>query len=199
MIKTNITREYPAHIATCAYSDKSLYLADYTQKTKTLALEERRGVVIQDIPPTDIDYFTLQNDVGLQNGFIKFDNTSFTRPGNNPLPQCECVVFPETSTNDSWIFFAELKYSDNTYNNNNKKLAEAIRQLYKTRTYYFQKGIFSKTNTCYLLASLPMQAEPFVQTIVSPTDLQRLKRKHNVVLRLRNHAEIVNDKKINVY
>jgi len=199
MIKTNITREYPAHIATCAYSDKSLYLADYTQKTKTLPLAKRRGVkIFQDIPPTDIDCFTLQNDVGLQNGFIIFDHTSFTKPDGNIASQCECVVFPETSTTDSWIFFAELKYSDNTYKNNNKKLAEAIRQLYKTRTYYFQKGIFSKTNTCYLLASLPVQAEPFAQTIVSQTDLKKLKRKHNVILRLQNHAEIENDKKINV-
>lgn len=98
---------------------------------------------------------------------------------------------------DSWIFFAELKYSNRPYNNDNN-LRKAISQLYYTSTYYRVKGIFSKTNTCYLLASLPMQAEPFAQTIISPVDLLRLKRKHNVILRLQNHAEIQDDKAISV-
>jgi hypothetical protein len=134
MIKINIAREYPAHIATCSYSDKSLYLADYTEQTKTLA--NKRGVeIFQNTPPGDIDCFTLQNDVNLLNGFIKFDNTSFTRPDGSAF---------------------------------------------------------------YLLASLPKQAEPFVYTVILPTDLLRLKRKHNVVLRLQNYAEIQDDKMIGI-
>ncbi|GAB6012010.1 hypothetical protein [Viscerimonas tarda] len=196
MIKTNIAREYPAHSAVCTYSDKSLYLADYTEQTKASPI--KRGVeIFQAIHPTGIKFFTLQNNVSLLNGFIKFDNTSFTRPDGRALSQCECVVFPKTSDSDSWIFFAELKYSSKKCNNNSN-IQKAVKQLYKTRTYYFQRKIFSKTNPCYLLASLPMQAEPFAQTIISPTDLLRLKRKHNVILRLQNHAEIQDGKIISV-
>jgi len=177
MIKANITREYPTHIARYNYSDKTLYLADYTNQTNNA-----RGVeIFEAIPPFDIDSFELKNDVNLLKGYIHFDNSSFTRPDGSALSQCECVVFPNTSVADSWIFFAELKYSNKPYKNNNN-IAKAIKQLYKTRTYYLNKGIFSKRNTCYLLASLPMQAEPFVQTVISPMDLQRLKRKHNVIL-----------------
>ena len=193
MIKANITREYPTHIARYNYSDKTLYLADYTNQTNNA-----RGVeIFEAIPPSDIDSFELKNDVNLLNGYIHFDNSSFTRPDGSALSQCECVVFPNTSVADSWIFFTELKYSNKPYKNNNN-IAKAIKQLYKTRTYYLNKGIFSKRNTCYLLASLPMQAEPFVQTVISPMDLQRLKRKHNVILRLQNYAEIQDDKMINV-
>jgi hypothetical protein len=193
MIKTNIAQEYPAHIARCNYSDQTLYLTDYTEQTRSA-----RGVeIFETTPPSDIESFELKNDVNLQNGYIDFDNTSFTRSDGSALSQCECVVFPENSKVDSWIFFVELKYSNRPYRNDNN-LRKAIRQLYKTKTYYLNKGVFSKTNTCYLLASLPMQAEPFAQTIVSPMDLQRLKRKHNVVLRLKNHAEIQNDKLISV-
>jgi hypothetical protein len=192
MIKSNITREYPAHIAICTYSDQSLYLADYTEQTKTLPV--KRGVeIFQGAAPTDIDSVVLQNEVNLQIGCIKFDNTSFSRPNGSALSQCECVIFPETSNVNSWIFFAELKYSNRAYNNDNN-LRKAVKQLYKTRTYYFRRGIFSKTNPCYLLAALPMQAEPFTQTVISPTDLLRLKRKHNVILRLQNHAAIQDDK-----
>ena len=193
MLKTNIIREYPAHIASCNYSDKTLYLADYTNQTHHV-----RGVeIFESTPPADIDSFELKNEVNLLNGYIRFNNSSFTRPNGSALSQCECVVFPTISVADSWILFVELKYSNNPYNNNNN-ITKAIKQLYKTRTYYLNKGIFSKANPCYLLASLPMQAEPFVQTIVSPMDLQRLKRKHNAILRLQNHAEIQDDKIINV-
>ena len=193
MLKINITREYPAHIAKCNYSEKTLYLADYTNQT-----HNARGVkIFESTPPTDIDSFELKNDISLLNGYISFDNSSFTRHDGSALSQCECVVFPNSSNAESWIFFAELKYSNNPYNNGNN-IMKAIKQLYKTRTYYLNKGIFSKTNPCYLLASLPMQAEPFAQTVISPMDLQRLKSKHNVILRLQNHAEIQNDKIIDV-
>jgi hypothetical protein len=191
MIASNIAREYPAHIEVCVYSDKSLFVADYTEQTKG-----KRGVeVFQDTPPADIDYFSLQNYINLINGFIVFDRKSFIKTDRNPDSQCECVVFPKESDKQSWIFFAELKYS-NLECRNNKNIRKAINQLYKTRTYYFQKQVFSKSNTCYLFAALPMQTPPFVQSIVSPVDLLRLRRKHNVILRLQNHAEIKNSKEI---
>lgn len=196
MIKAKISQEYPSHIAKCKYSDQTLYIADYTQQTRICSI--KRGVeIFENIPPTDIHYFELENKVHLSNGYISFDNTSFTSSNGSALSQCECVIFPKISTANTWILFVELKYSYKPKNNNDN-LKRAINQLYKTRIYYLHKGIFSKTNTCYLLASLPMQVEPFAQTIISQMDLIRLKRKHNVVLRLQNHAEIQNDKLIKV-
>jgi hypothetical protein len=193
MIKTNISQAYPTHITNSKTSDQSLYLSDYTNKTK----HAREVEIFETNPPDDIDFFELKNENNIVISFIKFDNSSFIRLNGTPLSQCECVVFPDSTNNNSWIFFAELKYSSNPYWNDNH-LRKAIKQLYKTRYYYFDKAIFSKTNTCYLLASLPMQAEPFVQTVISQNDLLRLKRKHNIVLRLQNHAEIQNDRTINV-
>lgn len=202
MIKANIRREYPAHITNCsnpAYvrkcgiSDKSLFIADYTKQTNSA----RDVEVFPNVPPADIDYFSLINNVSLNSCYVTFNNSSFTRPNGNAMSQCECVVFPNTSANDSWIFFAELKYSNLDYRND-ANLTKAIRQLYKTQYYYKSKGVFSTTNTCYLLASLPQQSEPFAQTVISPMDLQRLKLNHNIVLRLQNHAEIQDDKIINV-
>jgi hypothetical protein len=64
MIKANIAREYPEQGRICAYSDKSLFLADYTEQTKPLPV--KRGVeIFQDVPPADIRYLALQNDVHL--------------------------------------------------------------------------------------------------------------------------------------
>ncbi|MDR0393777.1 MAG: hypothetical protein LBH77_01320 [Tannerella sp.] len=194
MIKANITNHYSSHINKCSYSDKSIFIADYTEQTKTSLTKKGVELFFQN-PPTDIDVFSLINNANLNTGSIVFDNTSFVYSNGNPRSQCECVIFPTTANTDSWILFTELKYSNKDYNNGNN-LRKAINQLYKTRTYYFQKGIFGITNTCYLLASLPMQAEPFANFSLPPAKMQSLKLKYNIVLRLKNSAEIIDDENI---
>jgi hypothetical protein len=184
MIKSNIAREYSNHIVKS--SDKSLYLTDYANQTNFA-----RGIeIFEGTPPPDIEYVTLQNDINLLNCFITFDNTSFTRPDGSPLSQCECVVFPEKSDKDSWIFYAELKYGERK--NNKYNLKKAVSQLFKTRIYYYRKRIFSKTNLCYLLASLPKQRPPF--TNIPQIDLIKLKKRHNIILRFGNQVKVLNDK-----
>lgn len=193
MIYTNIAREYPHQIANCKCSDKTLYLADYTKQTRSA----RGTEIVEDTAPTDIGCFELKNDSKLRVSYIWFDNQSFLRPdGRNSYPQCECVVFPENSTENSWVFFAELKYCTEKQNDND--IRKAIKQLYLTRFYYKTSGIFSPLNTCYLLVSLPTQSEPFVQYVITPARLLQLKRRHNIVLRLRNNAEIKDNTIINV-
>jgi hypothetical protein len=187
MIKTNIAAKYPHHIVKS--SDESLYLADYTKQTVSARCTE----VFKGNPPSDIEYVTLQNDTKLMNGFIIFDNKSFTDSNGNALSQCECVVFPEKSASDSWILFVELKYSGNV-KNNIRNLRKAVSQLLKTRTYYYRNRIFSKTNLCYLLASLPKQRPPF--TNIPQTDLTKLKKKHNIILYFGNETEVLNAKKL---
>jgi len=188
MIKSNIAREYPNHIAKYDHSDESLYLADYTDQTNS-----KRGTeVVKGSPPSDIEYVTFQNDIRLSNGFIIFNNKSFKRGDGTPLPQCELVIFPEKSGNDSWIFFAELKYSVKAENNSNN-LYIAAKQLFETRKYYYRKRIFLKTNPCYLLISFPKQKLPFAN-FINPEEIAKFKRKYNIVLRIGNNVEVLNDK-----
>jgi hypothetical protein len=174
-------------------------VADYSKQTKN----KRHVKISCGAPFHDIECFTLQNDINLSNGIIVFNGKSFIKPNKDMGSQCECVVFPKTSDIHSWILFIELKYCDKPSDNekpynNEYNLRKAIKQLYKTRTYYYSRGIFSKTNTCYLLVSLPKQAEPFAQAIISPMDLVQLKGRHNVILRLLNSAIIQDDRTIDV-
>jgi len=171
MIKSNIESKYPNHIAKYDHSDESLYLADYTDQTNS-----KRGTeIVKGSPPSDIEYVTFQNNTRLLNGFIIFNNKSFKRDNGTSLPQCELVVFPENSGKDSWIFFAELKYSVKS-GNNNSNLHIAAKQLFETRKYYYRKRIFLKTNPCYLLISFPKQKPPFAN-FLSQGKLTKLKRK----------------------
>lgn len=60
------------------------------------------------------------------------------------------------------------------------------------------KQVFGITNTCYLLASLPLQSPPFANMSLSPAYLLQMKRKHNLVIRFQNSVEIVDDKQMTV-
>ncbi len=196
MIKTNIATQYSHHLINYQLSKDSIFIADYTEQTKTLAV--KRGVeIFVSTPPTDIDFFSVINKAPIEIGSIIFDHTSFVYPDGNTRSQCECFIFPEASGVDSWILFAELKYSNKPLRNTSN-LSKAIKQLFKTRRYYYMNGVISKSNTCYLIASLPMQAEPFANFSITPTLMQNLKIKLNVILRLKNSVEIVDDKTIDV-
>ena len=77
MIKAAIITEYPHHIRSCSYTTESVFIADYTEKTKTESI--KRGTeVFASTPPPDINYFHLQNDQKLEIGLIVFNNQSFT-------------------------------------------------------------------------------------------------------------------------
>lgn len=196
MIRKKIQTSFPHHLNSCTTTSSSLYVADYTEKTKNDPI--KRGTeLFEESPPSDIDFFTVNNQNKLMIEGIPFDNNSFTYPNGNIASQCECVIYPNNSNRDSWILFLELKYSNKT-KNNRYNLNKAKRQLFKTQYHYKSKKVFDKNNTCYLLASLPMQTPPFVNSSFPPNYLLTMKKKHNVIIRFQNLVEIIDDKKIKV-
>ena len=157
-------------------------------------IQSRRSVeIFCGNPPIDINYFSVINTTTLNIGYIDFNNSSFIDSNGIPKTQCECVLFPEVSDHNSWLLFCELKYSSLPYNNN-INLRKAIKQLFKTRYYYYQKNIFHLTNTTYLIASLPLQSEPFANFTVTQNFLSNIKRKKNIVFRLKNSVAVIDDK-----
>ena len=196
MIRKKIETSFPHHLNSCIATSSSLYVADYTEKTKNDPI--KRGTELFEVsPPSDIDFFTVNNQNNLMIEGIPFDNNSFTYPNGNIASQCECVIYPHCSNNESWILFLELKYSCKPKNNKNN-LNKARKQLFKTQYYYKSKGVFNKDNICYLLASLPMQCPPFANSSFPPGYLSAMKKKHNVVIRFQNSVEIIDDRKIKV-
>jgi len=190
MIRTNISRIYSHHILN-EYNE-NIFVVDYTEKTKFETI--RRSVeIFSPTPPGDNSYFSLFNNNKLIVNSIIFDNTSFTYTNGNAKSQCENTCFPKFSDEKSWILFTELKYSSKPLNNENN-LKKAIKQLFKTRYHYLQSGIFRKNqNTSYLIASLPLQREPFSNFSLTQVYLSSLKTKHNIILRLKNSVEVINN------
>lgn len=194
MIRTNIQTFFSHHLKNCLTTCNSIYVADYTEQTK-LAGIKRATELFEVSPPSDIDYFTVNNPCNLEMDGIPFDNNSFTRPNGKSLSQCECVIYPHSSNDESWILFLELKYSCQP-GNNRRNLNKARRQLFKTQYYYKSQGVFDENNTCYLLASLPMQRPPFANISLTQNYLLAMKKRHNVVIRFQNSVEIMDDKRI---
>ncbi|MES2655560.1 MAG: hypothetical protein V4620_08225 [Bacteroidota bacterium] len=190
MIKTNITTYYPHHLI--LDYNKNIYIADYTELTKNIA-PKRFVEIFSPDPCSDNQYFCILNPNDLNVGNIIFDSSSFTYSNGKTKSQCESVSFPSVSTGQSWILFTELKYSSKQLNNRNN-LRKAIKQLYRTRYHYMLSNVFKRNeNICYLIASLPLQSEPFANFSLTPSRLTTLKVKHNIILRLKNTIEIEND------
>ena len=193
MIRTNIQNLFSHHLGNSITTCNSIYVADYTQQTQS-----KNGVMLFDgTIPLNIDYFTVNNPKSIEIDSIRFDNQSFFKPNGDIASQCECVIYPHSSNDKSWILFLELKYSNKT-KNNRYNLNKAKRQLFKTQYHYKSKKVFDKNNTCYLLASLPMQTPPFANSSFPPNYLSAMKKKHNVIIRFQNSVEIIDDRKIKV-
>ncbi|MFH0893747.1 MAG: hypothetical protein V2A54_04865 [Bacteroidota bacterium] len=189
MINRNIRTSYPhQHVLINNYTD-DIFVADYSEVTRAQTV--KRTVEIFSItPPTDIKYFAILNPQNIHINGIPFNNTSFVLCNGSPRSQCEAVFFPAESHINSWILFCELKYS-NIPKNNYKNLKKAIRQLYRTQHYYIQSRVISNTNNCYLIASLPLQPEPFSNFTLSQSFLTKLKSRRNIILRLKNSIHII--------
>nr|WP_314803213.1 hypothetical protein [uncultured Capnocytophaga sp.] len=196
MIRKKIQTSFPHHLNSCTTTSSSLYVADYTEKTKNDPI--KRGTELFEVsPPSDIDFFTVNNQNKLMIEGIPFYNNSFTYPNGNIASQCECVIYPHCSNDESWILFLELKYSCKP-ENNKYNLNKAQKQLFETQDYYRSQGVFNKNNTCYLLASLPMQRVPFPNISLTQSYLLEMKKNHNIIIRFQNSVEIIDDKKIYV-
>lgn len=196
MVKANIHAEFNHQYCVIENFTDNIFVADYTEQTRLLPIK-KDVEFFSSTPPTDIKSFCIKNENAISIDGIKFNNLSFVYSCGRPKSQCEAVFFPSVSASDSWVLFCELKYSFRPRNNENN-LRKAILQLYKTRCHYILKNVISSTNKAYLIASLPMQPEPFPNFSLTPAYLLNLRRKKNIILRLKNEVEIVDDKRIAV-
>ena len=195
MIKSKIKGSvYKDHLGSSLVFGDTVYLVDYSD-SKTPKL----GVKFLNAKPNDIGAFELINKKNLSICCLRYTNKSFTRNVNGLrifCSQCEGAMFPDQSSGDSWLLFAELKYCQE--NNNDSHINKARRQLYKTRYYYKSENILSPSNICYLIISLPTQSTPYSHTGFAPSYLLQLKSKHNIVMRATGGVEVLNDQMLYV-
>lgn len=185
MIAAQLNVIYNHHYLKIKRYSSHIYVADYSDQTQF----QRSVEFFSPNPPNDITFFSILNPSNLSIAGIDFDNNSFVCGNGNPRTQCESVFFPNVSDLSSWVLFCELKYSARPLNNTNN-LRKAMKQLYKTRYYYLQNAVISSSNPTYLIASLPLQSEPFANFTISQPMLTRLRRDRNIILRFKNTVSV---------
>ena len=128
-----------------------IWVADYTEKSKRLPKDLRKGVVIQDSPFTDISSFCLQNKERIDIQAVNFErNQGFFPKG---VENCECLFRPK-SVGKGWLLLCELKYckSGNIRVNADK----AYDQLIDTWNLLEERKLFSsKRCKVFLNISVP--------------------------------------------
>ena len=169
MIQKNIQKYFPKHLKEKFTTEQSIYVVDYTNLSKS-----KKGVKFFDSPPKDIEYFILNNPHNIKITGLPFGRKSFRKPDGNIASQCECVIYPKEG------------------DEKDEHPRKARRQLFKTKYYYQSKGVFDRSNTCYLFISQPTQPDPFPNFSISEPYLSNLKSRFNTIIRVCNGAEIVN-------
>lgn len=196
MIKAKIAITYAHQLNKIKNFTDDIFVADFTEQTKLVPVK-RSVEFFSPNCPTEISCFSIINTPKLSIDGIDFDGQSFVCGNGNSRTQCESAFFPSSSSSDSWVLFCELKYSSRPVHNQNN-LVKAIKQLYKTRYYYYQHNIIAPTNTSYLIASLPLQSEPFANFALTPAFLLKLKSTKNIILRFKNSVAVKDTKIISV-
>ena len=159
-----------------------VWVADYTEATKALAPEMRKGVVIQDCNFDDIASFHLQNAAGIGLLAVNFEkNKGFFPEG---VKDCECMIRPK-DVGKGWLLLCELKYCklENICQNANT----AYRQLLDTWKLLDGKRFYDRKHCkVFLNISVPEHeyciAPPFMGFIGNQDDQLTFLKKHKIHL-----------------
>jgi len=169
----------------------NIYVADYTQQTFS-----QKGVVIQDEPFSDIQYFELHNGRCLPIVAVNFEhNKGFFPKG---IRDCECLLRIK-DVNDGWMLLCELKYCMS--NNIDYNADEAYKQLKSTWQLMLDRKLFDKRHTrSYLNISVPDHSDkaPFISFRATQNDQLRWLKRNRIHLLGYNDLLVVNEGRLMV-
>lgn len=169
-----------------------VWVADYTESTKNLPKELRKGVVVQDSLILDISSFHLENPNNIELLAVNFEkNKGFFPMG---VHDCECMIRPK-EVGKGWLLLCELKYClfDNICQNADK----AYKQLIDTWNLLLKRRIFDKKHCkVFLNISFPdhnYSIEPPFLEFIGTQDVQlEYLKKHKLHLWGVNNVLCVN-------
>lgn len=145
--------------------EESAFAMDYTNQT-----DSYRGVDISNAPPTDINYFHLEN-----RGKIEFWGVNFEKCGSlfeKKEENCECMFVAKRAKNLKMACLIELKYCLDKERNLIENTAKAKSQLTNSLQVLLEKGILNTRDyKIYLNISIPDSEKiPFTNFLMTTPD-----------------------------
>ncbi len=176
--------------------ESDFYIGDYTQYAESHASYEKTGVVLSNMPLTDIKALHFVNKRHIPVLAINFEkNLSYFRGNDHELvSNCECMLVSDRARKKGWLVLAELKYCGGDRRTVNENFEKALSQIRDTFMYLRDvKHLFGETDFQYIWAiSLPEHDEmiPFSQFYPSPERILTYKEQLHVNLICSNMIEI---------
>ena len=169
-----------------------IYVADYTESTKSLSKEEQKGVVIQDTVFHDISSFHLMNPSNVDLLAVNFESNKKFFPDG--VHDCECMIRPK-EVGKGWLLLCELKYCK--YDNICQNADKAYKQLIDTWNLLESKRLYDKKHCkVFLNISFPDHdyslQPPFMEFIGTQDEQLDYLKKHKLHLWGVNNVLCVN-------
>lgn len=164
---------------------EKIYIVDLKGATGT------GGVVYYNSEP-EYKSFLLENEDRCPIRFIEFQENAFQIRRGRYEKQCECALYPETASENTWMLFIEMKYAGNEYN----ILLEdwhrkAVEQIRKTVNYLRSKGVLDDQKKLMAVVSFP-KIDTFSSWLTEY--IQNELESDEILARCTNKATIVDDR-----
>lgn len=172
-----------------------VWVADYTEQTRYMPEEDRKGVVISEEEMNDIGSFHLQNHHSVDFWGVNFEeNKGFFPDG---VQDCECMFKAKNVTKGGWLLLCELKYNLDKDPNNEQNAEKAYSQLMDTWNLLKEQHLFnSRKCRTYLNIAMPSHKAgkaPFSAFVVLQDEHLKWIRKNKIHLMGYNEMVIVNE------
>ena len=172
-----------------SFSDKYLYVVDYTERTASV-----RSVEIHNIKPIDIDALIIHNPTEANISTSIFTPQCFIDENGKEPKQCECVMYPTTFSATSWVLFIEIK--DCKPKNIANYHREAKEKIITNVQLFRDKNIIS-VNNVYAVVSFPRRAKTnFHNHLIKASEWKKFRDDYKIMIKVTNEITIKNEKSI---
>ncbi len=173
-----------------SFSDKRLYVADYTERTNSV-----RSVEVHNVKPVDIDTLIIQNPAEIDISTSIFTSHCFIDKNGGESLQCECITYPTVLSANSWLLFVEIK--DCKPKNAANYHGEAKEKIIANVQLFRDKKIIDKDKIVYAVVSFPRKAKTnFHNHLIKASEWKKFRDDYKIMIKGTNEITIKNERSI---
>jgi hypothetical protein len=173
-----------------SFSDRCLYVVDYTERTASV-----RSVEVHNVKPMDIDALIIHNPTDINISTSIFMPQCFIDENNEEPKQCECVMYPTVLSAGTWIIFVEIK--DCKPKNASNYHKEAKEKIIVNVQLFRDKEIIGNDKVVYAVVSFPRKAKAnFHNHLIKASEWKKFRDDYKIMIKGTNEITIKNGKSI---
>ncbi len=198
-MKQLLINKLPNH-SVSVHSAPHLFITDYKDLKDKFG---RSDVAISYEKIDGIKSVYISNENGVEICFDGFpENALPLDEAGKQSKQCECVLFPDSATDNHWILFIETKYANyihQAFKKENNYPHSMVNQVIETVKYFRDKKIIAPNKRVNAIVSFPNLIEEFNSTIFrGDLSIEDILFKYKIKIRGTNSAQVKSVKNIKI-